>query len=112
MSPAKSYIHRRLRAMARAELMIITVLIGIVTFSTVPKYSRSATDAKTHTCKTNVALINIKADLQFIYHGVWPQSFKEFGANPNYFPDGPVKCPFGEDYVMNEETHHVDSHSH
>ena len=112
MSRVKGYTHRRFHALSRIELVIIIVLIGIVTFSTGPQYSRSATAARIQTCKTNVALINIKADLQFLYYGVWPQSFDEFGRNPNYFPDGPVMCPYGEEYVMNEETHHVARHAH
>ena len=82
------------------ELLVVVLILGALATLAVPRITGSAFKAKINVCRTNVDLINSKIELYYIYTGSWPTALKDVIADPNYFPDGPPKCPFNTPYIL------------
>jgi general secretion pathway protein G len=94
------------------ELLIVVLILGTLTAIVVPRIAVSAEGGKISACRTNVQLINRQIEKFKIDTGDWPNVLSELTNNPDYFPDGPPECPFGNPYVINETTHRVIRHKH
>jgi prepilin-type N-terminal cleavage/methylation domain-containing protein len=82
------------------ELLVVVLILGALATLAVPRITGSAFKAKINVCRTNVDLMNSKIELYYIYTGSWPTTLKDVTADPNYFPDGPPKCPFNTPYIL------------
>jgi len=93
------------------ELLIVVLILGVLAAIAVPRIIGGATLAKTNACKINVDVINAQMELYKANNDSYPTLAVLF-ADPNYFPDGPVVCPFGTSYsplVNNRVVDHTDT---
>lgn len=93
------------------ELLIVVLILGVLAAIAVPRIIGGTTLAKTNACKINVDVINAQIELYKANNDVYPTLAVLF-ADPNYFPDGPVVCPFGKSYsplVNNRVVDHTDT---
>lgn len=95
------------------ELLIVVLILGALAAIALPRIIGGATNAKINACKTNVDLINTQIELYYSKNDAWPASVTDVTEDPNYFPDGAPKCPFGAafPYVLNANNR-VPEHTH
>ena len=94
------------------EWIIVVVILGALSLIALPGIMKGATTAKINACKTNVMVFNLQMKLYYQNEGKWPSDFNALISDPNYFPDGPPKCPFGNPYTMHSSNHWVNQHNH
>jgi len=94
------------------ELMIVVLILGALTTIAIPRIMGGANTAKINACNTNAKVINKQIELYYQNEIKWPSNYKKFTEDPNYFPDGPPECPFGDKYKLDKVTHRVKEHSH
>jgi prepilin-type N-terminal cleavage/methylation domain-containing protein len=95
------------------ELLIVVLILGVLAAIAVPRIIGGTTLAKTNACKINVDVINAQMELYKAnaVNDEYPTLAVLF-ADPNYFPDGTVVCPFGTSYsplVNNRVVDHTDT---
>jgi len=100
------------KAFTLVELLVVVMILGALAAIAVPRMISGATNAKIGACETNVDLINSQLELYYATKSSWPQRLNVITSDPNYFPDGAPKCPFGTEYQYNTATHHVANHNH
>ncbi len=103
---------RSKKAFTLVELLVVVMILGALAAIAVPRMISGATNAKINACETNVDLINSQIELYFANKGAWPQNLPVITGDPNYFPDGTPRCPFGTSYQYNLTTHRVVTHNH
>jgi len=96
------------------ELLIVVVILGILAAVIIPRFTVSAAEAKKNACAQNVANINTQVERWYFEKGSWPDdNLNDIEADPDYFPDGEVRCPVdGSEYKLDGTTHRVTGHSH
>lgn len=94
------------------ELLIVVLILGALAAIALPRIMGGATTAKTNACKTNVDLINSQIELYYANEDAWPTLLTDVTEDPNYFPDGAPKCPFGDQYIYNAGTKRIGEHNH
>jgi prepilin-type N-terminal cleavage/methylation domain-containing protein len=96
------------------EMLLVVLILGMLTVFVIPRIAVSTDAAKANACKTNVDTINRQIELYFHNTGSWPNNLKLVTEDPNYFPDGPPQCEFGEKYKLRKEQgrYRVEEHSH
>ncbi len=92
------------------ESLIVVLIIGALAAIAVPRIGRSAANAKTHACNTNVNRINQQIELYLANTGDWPATLEDFLQNTVYFPDGPPECPCGAQYKWDKKKYRVKRH--
>jgi competence protein ComGC len=100
------------REFSLVEWIIVVSIIGALSLIALLRIMKGATIAKSNACKTNVMVLNLQMRLYYANEGEWPSSFNALINDPNYFPDGPPKCPFGNPYTMHSSNHWINQHSH
>jgi general secretion pathway protein G len=100
------------RAFTLVELLVVVMILGALAAIAVPRMISGATNAKISACETNVDLVNSQIELYYAQNGKWPQRLQVITGDPNYFPDGAPKCPFGTAYQYNTNIHRVVGHNH
>ena len=106
---------RRMRtekAITLIELLIVVLIIAALSAIAIPRIAKSAANAKTGVCMTNVDVLNSQIELYMAKEDVSSPALSDVTGNANYFPDGAMACPFGTAYVMNGTTYRVEAHSH
>ena len=99
------------RGFTLLEVLLVVVILAIIAAIAIPRFSGSAKEAKINACKANIALINTMWELKYIRTGEYG-TLDELLNDPNYFPDGPPQCPFGDPYEDTDGDHRVDPHNH
>jgi prepilin-type N-terminal cleavage/methylation domain-containing protein len=100
------------RAFTLVELMMVVLLLGVLAYVAIPRIGQSSTSASVNACKTNVDIMNKQWELYRVRTGAWPQNYHKFSTDPNYFPDGPPQCPFGEAYKVDTALNRIIPHNH
>jgi hypothetical protein len=61
-----------------------------------------------------VANINTAVERWYFEKGSWPETnLNNIEADPEYFPEGEVRCPVdGTEYKLDGTTHRVQGHAH
>jgi len=93
------------------ELMIVVLILGALAAIAIPRVMGGAQAARISACNTNVDMLNSQIELYNANEGSWPAALTDVTNDPNYFPDGPPECPFGQAYNYNSDNR-VDEHSH
>ena len=75
------------------ELMIVVLILGVLTAIAIPRITEGVFKAGVNTCRKNVDIINTQIELYHSRTGTWPNNVGIIVGDPNYFPDGPTKCP-------------------
>jgi len=89
------------KALTMFETIIIAAAVGVIALIAVPKIVKSATNAKAETCATNIKIMNSQIELYAANNnGVYPPTLKTITKDPDYFPDGPLECPFAGKYEL------------
>jgi prepilin-type N-terminal cleavage/methylation domain-containing protein len=100
------------RGFTLVELLIVVLILAALAAIAVPRMVASADKAKVNACHTNIDLINTQIELYRAQNGTAPTLATLF-ADPNSFPDGEVKCPFGIPYTLGPNGHvDVTNHAH
>lgn len=99
------------RAFTLIELMIVVLVLGILTAIAIPRISGGTFKAGINACRKNVDIINSQIELYYSRTGSWPGDIEEVIKDPNYFPDGPPRCPFRTPYVL-DKNKRVPEHVH
>ena len=94
------------------ELLIVVLILGVLATIAIPRIMGGATIAKTNACKINVRMMNSQIELYYHNESKWPNNFNTLTNDPNYFPDGRPKCPFGNPYTIHGSKHWINQHSH
>ena len=94
------------------EWIIVVSVLGVLALLALPRLMEGATIAKTNACKTNALVMNLEIKLYYQNEGEWPQDFNILINDPDYFPDGLPKCPFGEPYTIHSSKRWINQHSH
>ncbi len=94
------------------ELMIVILILGVLATIALPRITEGATMARINACKINVRVLNSQIELYFQNEDNWPNNFNDLTDDPNYFPDGPPECPFGDSYTIHGSQHRIDEHNH
>ena len=96
------------------EMLIVVVILGILAAVIIPRFTVSADEAKKNACAQNVANINTQVERWHFEKGTWPEdNLNNIEADPDYFPNGEVRCPVdGSEYKIDGTTHRVKDHSH
>ncbi len=96
------------------ELIVVTVILGIIAWVVIPRLSEGSFDSKNSACYVNKRDIEVQAELWYRNKGSWPaQDLSDIGADLGYFPDGLQSCPVdGTGYVLDATTHQVTGHVH
>ena len=94
------------------EWIIVVVIIGSLSLVALPVIMKGATTAKGNACKTNVMVMNLQMRLYYTNESEWPSSISALINDPNYFQDGPPKCPYGNPYIMHSSNHWIKQHNH
>ncbi|MCP4263531.1 MAG: hypothetical protein GY774_39395 [Planctomycetes bacterium] len=92
----------------------LIILVGILLVSSVialPKLTESATISKINTCKINVMTLNFQAIMYYQNEKEWSNSLTDLD-DPNHFPDGRPKCPFGNPYTLHDSKRWINQHNH
>jgi prepilin-type N-terminal cleavage/methylation domain-containing protein len=102
------------RGITLIELMASIVILSIVAFLVIPRFSSVSFDSKKNACYTFKGNIEIQAQLWYRNRGSWPAAnLSDIGANTNYFPDGIGTCPVdGSAYTFDSASQQVVGHSH
>jgi len=82
------------------ELMVVVLILGVLTAIAVPRITGSSFTAGVNACRNNVDIINSQIELYHSNTGSWPLNLGKVTNDPNYFPDGPPKCPFNTPYIL------------
>ena len=105
------------RAFTLIELLLVIVILGLIAAVAIPRIAASTSDAKKNTCAANIALINrmieywaVDNDQEDLHDQGKFQTF--LLNNPDYFPDGPPVCPYGDPYKYDAATNRVKPHNH
>lgn len=96
------------------ELIVVTVILGIIACVVIPRLSGSSFDSKSSACYVNKRDVEVQTELWYRNKGSWPaQDLSDIGADRAYFPDGLRSCPLdGTGYVLDAVTHRVTGHEH
>lgn len=100
------------RGFTLVELLVVVLILGALAAIAVPRIARTSDRAKTNVCRMNVDIINRQIELYFATASQWPSSLNELLENDQYFPEGPLACPFNTPYEYSSQTHHVADHDH
>lgn len=107
---------RNKRAFTLVELLVVVMILAALAAIAVPRMISGATNAKIHSCETNVDLLNTQIELYYADNGSWPANLAAVEGTDEsptqYFPDGPPTCPFGTAYVYSDTNHRVAKHNH
>jgi general secretion pathway protein G len=106
----ESHLIRTEKAFTFVELLIVVLIIGALAVVAIPRIGANAANAKINACKTNIKIINQRMELRMARKGTYPTSWDTFKNNKKHFPDGPPECPFGEDYII--ENNRIKPHTH
>jgi prepilin-type N-terminal cleavage/methylation domain-containing protein len=99
------------QAFTLVELMVVVLILGALTAIAVPRITGGSFSAGVNACRKNVDIINSQIELYHSRTGSWPVDIGEVTKDPNYFPDGPPKCPFNTPYVL-DKNNRVPDHKH
>jgi len=99
------------QAFTLVELMVVVLVLGALTAIAIPRITGGAFNAGVNACRKNVDIMNSQIELYHSNTGTWPVEIGEVTKDPNYFPDGPPKCPFKTPYVL-DENKRVPDHLH
>ena len=89
------------KALTMFEAMFIVVALCVIMLVAVPRIVKSATNARAGTCATNINIMNSQIELYAANNnGSYPPTLKTITKDPDYFPDGPLECPFGGKYEL------------
>ena len=89
------------KAITLFEAMVIVVTLGALIVFAVPQIVKSATNARVNTCATNINIMNSQIELYAANNnGSYPPTLKTITKEPDYFPEGPLKCPLGGKYEL------------
>jgi general secretion pathway protein G len=78
------------------ELLIVVLILAALSAIAIPRISKSATQAKSKACETNIDILNSSIELYHAEEGVYPGTLSDITGNADYFPDGPPECPITE----------------
>ena len=99
------------KAFSLVELMVVVLVLGALTAIAVPRITGGTFNAGVNACRNNVDIMNSQIELYHSNTGSWPLNLGKVTNDPNYFPDGPPKCPFKTPYVL-DENKRVPEHIH
>ncbi len=96
------------------ELMIVVLILGALVAIAIPRIRGATFTAGVNACRKNVDTINSQIELYHSRTNKWPPSMGNIIGDPNYFPDGPPKCPFNKTYklVQTDGKNRVPEHVH
>lgn len=100
------------KGLTLVELLIVVLILGALATIAIPRMIGSTSTARINACKTNIKRMNSQIELYFQNEDTWPLNFNDLTDDPNYFPEGPPECPFGDSYTIHGSIHRVDEHSH
>jgi prepilin-type N-terminal cleavage/methylation domain-containing protein len=100
------------KAVTLIELLIVVLILAALSAIAIPRIAKSAGNAKANVCMTNVDVLNTQIELYIAREEVSSPVLSDVTGDADYFPDGPLTCPFGDAYVMNGATYRVRAHSH
>ncbi|MDT8301017.1 MAG: type II secretion system protein [Sedimentisphaerales bacterium] len=92
-------LHKK-QAFTLIEVMIVVLILGALTAIAIPRINGGAFNAGVNACSRNVDIINSQIELYYSNTGTWPLNIGKVTNDPNYFPDGPPKCPFKTPYTL------------
>ena len=105
------------RAFTLIELLLVVVILGLIALVAIPRIATSTSDTKKNTCATNIVVINhmieywaVTNDQEYLHDQAEFQTL--LLNNPDYFPDGPPVCPYGDAYKYDADTNRVTPHNH
>ena len=95
------------------ELLAVVTILGTLAVLIVPRVMNSSDVSKEKACFHNRAEINITVEQFYLHNGTWPANdLSDIGADPDYFPDGPPRCPVsGNLYQIDGTSHRVIGHT-
>lgn len=104
----------RRAAFTLLELLAVVSLMGIIAAIVVPRIRNLSGEAKSVTCATLRAEMDVESQLWFHEFGRWPaRDFSDMARNANYLPDGLPVCPVdGTAYRFDPTRRRVVPHSH
>lgn len=89
------------KAITLFEAMVIVIALGALAVFALPGIVKSATNARASTCATNINIMNSQIELHAANNnGSYPPTLKTITKDPDYFAEGPLKCPFGGKYKL------------
>ncbi len=96
------------------ELIVVTVILGIIAWVVIPRLTGSSFDSKSNACYVNRRDVEVQTELWYRNKGTWPAlDLSDIGADLGYFPEGLRLCPVdGTGYVLDATTHQVTGHVH
>lgn len=93
------------------ELLIVVLIVGALAYIAVPRIIGGATDAKTNSCLTNIALINTGMELYRANEDAYPDLATLF-SDDDYFPDGTPACAFDVNYTLTADSNRINATEH
>lgn len=92
-------LHKK-QAFTLVELMVVVLVLGALAAIAIPRITGGSFNAGVNACRNNVDIINSQIELYHSRTGSWPLNIGKVINDPNYFPDGPPKCPFKTPYIL------------
>src|SRR5580765_5410496 len=76
------------------EVLVVTVVLGILAAIVLPRLATQSVDAKKNSCYVNKGKIEVQAQLWYRNKGAWPATnLSDIAADIAYFPEGVPTCP-------------------
>ena len=75
------------KAVTLIELLIVVLILAALSAIAIPRIARSAGNAKTNVCMTNVDVLNSQIELYMAKENVSSPDLSDVTENPDYFPE-------------------------
>lgn len=94
-------MNKKRKGVTLIELLIVVLILAALSAIAIPRISKSATQAKSKACETNIDILNSSIELYRAEEDAYPATLSVVSGSVDYFPDGAPKCPI-TDAVYND----------